>query len=123
MTREKAKDILPFITAYVEGKTVQFKTGAGEWATFDMRHIFGSAKREFRIKPEPEHVLMTTDDLPPVARLKEGSTGIVERVTRITAKKALCTENWQATPETLQYVFTWSTDRKTWHSFMKEVAE
>ena len=65
MTREQAKEILPIIAAFADGKTIQYRyryNGSGaSWAdvsepAFDMTHS------EYRIKPEPREWTMTVTD-------------------------------------------------------------
>ena len=53
MTREEAKDLLPIIQAFAEGKTIEFRNSDGEWdeadsPTWGKRFIY-------RIKPEPKY--------------------------------------------------------------------
>ena len=53
MTREKAKELLPIINAYAEGKTVQFMDNKDMWQDYDDPNFFGDVK--YRIKPEPKY--------------------------------------------------------------------
>lgn len=51
MTPERAKELLPIIQAYAEGKTIQWKSSDGTWRDdlgFDPSEAF-----EYRIKSEP----------------------------------------------------------------------
>ena len=54
MTREQAKELLPIIQAFAEGKVIQFRTNnISKWIEtttpkFDLLH-------EYRIKPEPKY--------------------------------------------------------------------
>ena len=55
MTREEAKEMLPIIQAFAEGKTIQFKTKDRPWFdlldnNLEMREVF-----KYRIKPEPKY--------------------------------------------------------------------
>jgi len=50
MTPERAKELLPIIQAYTEGKTIQIKLD-GKWK--DAINLDFSM-REYRIKPEPK---------------------------------------------------------------------
>ena len=55
MTREEAKELLPIIQAFAEGKTIQFKTKDRPWFdlldnNLEMREVF-----KYRIKPEPKY--------------------------------------------------------------------
>lgn len=52
MTREQAKELLPVIQAFAEGKTVQFRFSDGTWV--DCRQLdFSGPQLNYRIKPEP----------------------------------------------------------------------
>lgn len=52
MTREEAKQLLPVIQAYAEGKTIEFLTG-GTWvAMIDPTPKFDCEPSKYRIKPE-----------------------------------------------------------------------
>lgn len=53
MTPERAKELLPVITAFAEGKTIQFKTKKdGKW-TDSIRDIsFNNSAAFYRVKPE-----------------------------------------------------------------------
>ena len=53
MIREKAKELLPIISAYAEGKTVQFMDNKDMWQDYDDPNFFGDVK--YRIKPEPKY--------------------------------------------------------------------
>ena len=55
MNRERAKELLPIIQAFAEGKTVQAKKLAGEgWIDINnFIDFFDADEREWRIKPEP----------------------------------------------------------------------
>ena len=55
MTREEAKELLPIIQAFAEGKTIQFKTKDRPWFdlldnNLEMREVF-----KYRIKPESKY--------------------------------------------------------------------
>lgn len=57
MTREEAKELLPIIQAYAEGKTIQYKNSEGEWedVAFEENLTFIDAPSKYRIKPEPTY--------------------------------------------------------------------
>ena len=54
MNRQQAKELLPIVQAFVEGKTIEFRTNSiSKWIEtttpkFDLLH-------EYRIKPEPKY--------------------------------------------------------------------
>ena len=49
MTREEAKELLPIIQAFADGKTIQFRERDIEEPSFD------GCINEYRIKPEPKY--------------------------------------------------------------------
>lgn len=53
MTREEAKELLPIMQAYAEGKTIQFLDG-GKWADVYQTDFYQSPGK-YRIKPEPKY--------------------------------------------------------------------
>lgn len=53
MNREQAKELLPIIQAFAEGKTVQYKTEK-EWIQTNVP-TFNPYLWEYRIKPEPKY--------------------------------------------------------------------
>ena len=54
MTRDKIKELLPIITAFAEGKTIEVKNSKNEWNEIDDPH-FDVNPKAYRIKPEPEY--------------------------------------------------------------------
>lgn len=54
MTREQAKELLPVIQAFAEGKTVQFKNSFEDWIDCD-NIMFNWPPKDYRIKPEPKY--------------------------------------------------------------------
>ena len=55
MTREEAKELLPVMQAYAEGKTIEFLSG-GTWvAMIDTPPKFDCEPSKYRIKPEPKY--------------------------------------------------------------------
>lgn len=53
MTREEAKELLPIIQAFAEGKTIQYKNSEGEWEDIDNPSFY--VNLEYRIKPGPKY--------------------------------------------------------------------
>lgn len=53
MTREEAKELLPIIQAYAEGKTIQYFDKDLNWQDFDDHSFSGCIS--YRIKPEPKY--------------------------------------------------------------------
>lgn len=53
MTKEQAKALLPFIQAFSEGKTIQFKSN-GKWVDLDSASFMLTPER-YRIKLEPKY--------------------------------------------------------------------
>ena len=54
MTREQAKKLLPVITAFAEGKTIEVKNSKNEWNERNDLYFVGNPK-VYRIKPEPTY--------------------------------------------------------------------
>lgn len=54
MNRQEAKQILPIIQAFAEGKTVEVKNDDGEWVVRDC-HYFSKPAQFYRIKSEPKY--------------------------------------------------------------------
>ena len=65
MNREQAKALLPIITAYSEGKTIQYLPAKSslisdpKWADLDNWVAFNFSVERYRIKPEPLKVWIT----------------------------------------------------------------
>lgn len=53
MTPEYTAKILPIITAYAEGKTIQKQRKDGSWFDID-NPVFSAITSRYRIKPEPK---------------------------------------------------------------------
>lgn len=54
MTREEAKELLPIIQAFAEGKTVEFKNRYGNWVNCG-NVLTPGFHEDFRIKPGPKY--------------------------------------------------------------------
>ena len=54
MTRERAKQILPLLQAYTEGKTIQIKTDDG-WKDLNEPSFAEPFDSLYRVKPEPKY--------------------------------------------------------------------
>ena len=130
MTRKCAKALLPFITAYAEGKTIQvYDTVEQKW--FDVggdsgyTDNFSEPIASYRIKPEPKLVPMTSDDFPPVFWLRRKSsqdiTYLVQSID--TSDGEMWIEDGASVKPCDYPDWEYSADRKTWHSLMKEVTE
>ena len=55
MTREEAKELLPIIQAFAEGKKIQFRCKTGEWLNILNKFDFTLSPDDYRIKPEPKY--------------------------------------------------------------------
>ena len=53
MTREEAKELLPIIQAFAEGKTIEYREYGGEWK--EAHTPTWSSRIFYRIKPEPKY--------------------------------------------------------------------
>ena len=54
MTRKEARELLPLIQAYAEGKTIQRIDGKNEWIDLCIVN-FDFSPNKYRIKPEPKY--------------------------------------------------------------------
>ena len=57
MTREQAKELLPIIQAFAEGKIIQYKNFLGEWTDIKENEglSFICPPSDYRIKPQPKY--------------------------------------------------------------------
>ena len=57
MTREEAKELLPIIQAFAEGKIIQYRNAECEWedVPIGVNLSFADNPSEYRIKPEPKY--------------------------------------------------------------------
>jgi hypothetical protein len=61
MTKDQMKRLLPIITAFTEGKKIEWKNRGGQWEPFE-DGIFADNAENFRIVPEPQLVPFTFKD-------------------------------------------------------------
>lgn len=54
MTREEAKDFLPIITAFAEGKTIEVMNTSGHWDEINIPN-FDVDPKKYRIKQKPKY--------------------------------------------------------------------
>lgn len=54
MNRKEAAELLPFIKAFSEGKTLQIRQNGSEWIDIETASFTGFPS-EYRIKPEPKY--------------------------------------------------------------------
>ena len=55
MRRNEAKELLPIIQAFAEGKTIQVKAIDGMWYDDEDMLKFNSSPQNYRIKPEQKY--------------------------------------------------------------------
>ena len=58
MNRERAKELLPIIQAFAEGKEIEYKPEGGVWTPFDSQ-VCGPeflSHNQYRIKPNPRYI-------------------------------------------------------------------
>ena len=56
MTREEAKEWLPIIEAWAEGKPIQYQINPGSWVTDINKDLYTSIPpSNYRVKPEPNY--------------------------------------------------------------------
>lgn len=53
MTREEAKELLPIIKAFAEGKKIETRYDIYDWTETEVLHL--ESNNEYRIKPEPKY--------------------------------------------------------------------
>ena len=89
MTPERATELLPIITAFANGETIQMKTAAGNWATHNDYSWLSLV--EYRIKPKvPEYRLFCYFDGTIIAAHR--NTGIPREAADVIYKEA-CVAN------------------------------
>ena len=54
ITRENARELLPIIKAYSEGKEIEFLNSEGKWELLTDPYFWSKPSR-YRIKPEPKY--------------------------------------------------------------------
>lgn len=54
MNRQQAKELLPIIKAFAEGKTIQYYYGDGKWMDIEVA-VFNDDTSKYRIKSEPKY--------------------------------------------------------------------
>ena len=59
MNRERAKELLPIIQAFAEGKTIQYQGNLSDTWSSDVITLF-AGNGKYRIKPEPEVIYVAT---------------------------------------------------------------
>lgn len=55
MNRQQAKELLPIIQAFAEGKIIQFKNAFGNWVDCCDGALFRYPPKDYRIKLEPKY--------------------------------------------------------------------
>ena len=76
MTREQAKELLPIIQAFAEGKNIQFLSD-GEWHDINQAD-FTCYPDKYRIKPEPKYRPFKTQEECLQEMLKHQPFGVVK---------------------------------------------
>lgn len=118
MTPQHVKELLPIITAFAEGKTIQHCVRGGTWKEFT-DFDFADSPGYYRIKPEPKLVPLTHEDLPAVfwVRPKTDPQQMI-LVSEIRGPEIIC-NNWVIAKNSTHF-WEWSPDRKAWHPFTRE---
>ena len=89
MTREEAKELLPIIQAYAEGKTIQILDG-DKWKDVYTTDFYGSSNK-YRIKPELKYRSFNTQEEcwnemmkhQPLGWIRESNTKILYNISMI----------------------------------------
>lgn len=79
MTREEAKEYLPIMKAFAEGKEIEMIMSTGKWGTTD---LFCPDLYEYHIKPEPKYRPFKTQEECWQEMLKHDEFGWVKSKTR-----------------------------------------
>lgn len=90
MNREQAKELLPIIQAFAEGKTIQIREDI-DWCYLGNEADFNLSPQRYRIKPEPKYRPFTNADEcwqemqkhQPVGWLKDKEEGYKVTITRV----------------------------------------
>lgn len=122
MTPERAKELLPIITAFAEGKAIQWSEDGCAWEDTGFPQFHVSLK--WRIKPEPKtRPWSSPDDVPgPVCWLKFTDfdvrmiVGIARHMILVSSavlNGGISRISWYEFAQQSSWMH--STDRKTWH--------
>ena len=76
MTREEAKELLPIIQAFAEGKKIETRYDIYDWIDTEVLHL--ESNNEYRIKPEPKYRPFRTKEECWNEMLKHQPFGFVE---------------------------------------------
>lgn len=102
MTREEAKELLPFMQAFAEGKTLQVWTN-NTWK--DENHPFFGPLSQFRIKPEPKYRPFRTQEECWQEMLKHQPFGwIRERLTKALCNISRIDDSYLSTKDESEYL-------------------
>lgn len=90
MNREQAKELLPIIQAFADGKTIQIREDI-DWCYLGNEADFNLSPQRYRIKPEPKYRPFTNADEcwqemqkhQPVGWLKDKEEGYKVTITRV----------------------------------------
>lgn len=96
MNRSEAKELLPIIRAFAEGKSIEFKDSYGKWIKSDLL-AFDLPLKNYRIKPEPkyrpfanaEECWQEMQKHEPFGWVKDKEVGDYEIITRVNDKENL----------------------------------
>ena len=96
MTREDAKELLPIIQAFAEGKTIQVREDI-DWCYLGNETDFNLSPQRYRIKPEPKYRPFANADEcwqemqkhKPFGWLKDKEEGDKVTITRVNDKENL----------------------------------
>lgn len=82
MTREQIKALLPVITAFAEGREIEYRISEeGPWhSDVNLSLAFDCGSRNYRIKPEPKRVPWTVATCPVGAAIRAKGGAAIPRV-------------------------------------------
>lgn len=87
MNREEAKQLLPIIQAFAEGKTIQYGSADGtHWADVEEPSFGARTDWKYRIKPEPKLRAWLWDECPKCF-VAESKNPLAKKVQRVACKQ------------------------------------
>jgi hypothetical protein len=112
------------MTAFAEGKTIEWKDGNGAWFPGDGNISFLHEPGRYRIKPEPKKRLIRVEELPPVCWVKVDGPFACLVIGRDFNDQRLKIETGGFSIRQIHDDGgKWSSDLKTWDSFEVEDSE
>lgn len=118
MTPQRAKELLPVITAFANGEQVEYRTSIGEWESPDAGSVLFCDNLDYRIKPKPvTRPWCCANDVPaPICWVRQTPTDRAKLITEVSDDGVMF--GYGGTGASwiwfTNYPAQYSTDRKTW---------